>query len=92
LLFFFYSGHFKNVVFRDITAVSAPIDPTLVGFQDGSDWKPYIIKDHASMELIGFDRDHIIENVLFDNVVLDGRKVTAEHVTMNEFVTNVRFE
>lgn len=85
-------GHIRNVVFRDITAVSAPIDPTLTGFQDGPDWKPYIIKDHASMELVGFDEDHIIENVLLDNVVLDGRKVTAEHVAMNEFVKNVRFK
>lgn len=85
-------GHIKNVIFRDITAVSAPIDPTLVGFQDGPDWKPYIIKDHASIQLVGFDENHIIENVLFDNVVLDGRKVTAEHVTMNDFVKDVRFE
>ena len=44
------------------------------------------------MELIGFDENHIVENVLFDNVVLDGRKVTAENVTMNEFVRDVRFE
>ena len=85
-------GHIQNVVFRDITAVSAPIDPTLTGFQDGSDWKPYIIKDHASMELVGFDESHIVEDVLFDNVVLDGRKVTAEHVTMNEFVRDIQFE
>ena len=85
-------GHVKNVIFRDITATSAPIDPTLKGFQDGSDWKPYIIKDHASMILHGFDEDHIIENVLFDNVVLDGRKVTAENVVMNDFVRDVRFK
>lgn len=85
-------GHIRNVIFRDITAVSAPIDPTLTGFQDGTDWKPYIIKDHASIELIGFDQDHIVENVLFDNVVLDGRKVTAENVTMNDFVKGIRFE
>lgn len=85
-------GHIRNVTFRNITAVSAPIDPTLTGFQDGSDWKPYVIKDHASMTLAGFDENHIIENVLFDNVVLDGRKVTAENVVMNEFVKDVRFE
>ncbi len=85
-------GHIRNVIFRDITAVSAPIDPTLRGFQDGSDWKPYIIKDHASMELVGFDKDHIVEDVLFDNVVLDGRKVEAKNVTMNEFVKGVRFK
>ena len=85
-------GHIRNVIFRDITATSAPIDPTLTGFQDGPDWKPYIIKDHASMELVGFDENHMVENVLFDNVVLDGRKIRAENVTMNEFVKNVRFE
>lgn len=85
-------GHIKNVVFRDITAVSAPIDPTLTGFQDGPDWKPYIIKDHASMELVGFDENHIVENVLFDNVILDGKKVEAKQVTTNEFVKDVRFE
>ena len=64
------------MIFRNITARSAPIDPTLTGFQDGPDWKSYVIKDHASMELVGFDKNHIVENVLFDNVVLDGRKVT----------------
>ena len=85
-------GHIRNVIFRDITAVSAPIDPTLTGFQDGSDWKPYIIKDHASMEIVGYDQDHIVEDVLFDNVVLDGKKVTAQEVTMNEFVEAVQFK
>jgi hypothetical protein len=85
-------GHIKDVTFRNITAVSAPIDPTLTGFQDGSDWKPYVIKDYASMELIGFDQDHIVENVLFDNVMLDEKKVGSQNVTMNEFVENIRFE
>ena len=41
---------------------------------------------------VELSRNFIIENVLFDNVVLDGRKVTAENVTMNEFVKHVRFE
>jgi hypothetical protein len=40
----------------------------------------------------GFDEDHIVENVLFDNVVLDGRTVKAKNVMMNAFVKNVRFE
>ena len=75
-------GHIKGVTFRNITATSAPIDPTLTGFQDGPDWKPYIIKDHASMELVGFDEDHIVENVLFDNVMLDGKKVEARQVKL----------
>ena len=85
-------GHIKNVTFRNITATSAPIDTTLTGFQDGPDWKPYIIRDHASMEFVGFDQDHIVENVLFDNVILDGKKVEAKQVIMNEFVKDVRFE
>jgi hypothetical protein len=79
------------VVFRNITATSAPIDTTLTGFQDGTDWKPYIIRNHASMELVGFDENHIIDGVLFENVVLDGKKVEAKNVTMNDFVKNVRF-
>ena len=40
----------------------------------------------------GYVSYNIIENVLFDNVVLDGRQVTAEYVTMNDFVKDVRFE
>ena len=85
-------GHIKNVTFRNITATSAPIDTTLTGFQDGADWKPYIIRDHASMELIGYDEHHLIEGVLFENVLLDGKKVEAKEVTMNDFVKDVTFE
>ncbi|MDX2432135.1 MAG: glycosyl hydrolase family 28 protein [Bacteroides sp.] len=85
-------GHIRDVTFRNITAVSAPIDTTLTGFQDGSDWKPYIIRDHASMELVGFDQDHIVENVLFDNVMLDGKKVGEENVTSNDFVKDIRYK
>jgi len=85
-------GQIRDVTFRNITAVSAPIDTTLTGFQDGPDWKPYIIRDHSSMELVGFDQDHIVEDVLFDNVMLDGKKVIRQQVIMNEFVKNVRFK
>lgn len=85
-------GHIKNVVFRNITATSAPIDTTLTGFQDGTDWKPYIIRNHASMELVGFDENHIIDCVLYENVVLDGKKVEAKNVTMNDFVKNVQYK
>lgn len=85
-------GHIRNVTFSNIKAVSAPIDTTLTGFQDGPDWKPYVIRDHASMELIGFDQDHIVENVLFDNVVLDGKRVVEPQVTMNEFVRSIQFK
>ncbi len=84
-------GNIRNVTFKDITAISAPIDTTLTGFQDGSDWKPYIIKDHASMELIGYDEHHTIEGVLFENVLLDGKPVVKEQVTINEFVKDIQF-
>lgn len=84
-------GNITGVVFRNITAVSAPIDTTLTGFQDGSDWKPYIIRDHASIELIGYDQDHIVQDVLFDNVILDGKKLSLQNVTKNKFVEDVRF-
>ncbi|MDQ8183311.1 glycosyl hydrolase family 28 protein [Pelagicoccus sp. SDUM812005] len=85
-------GNIRNVLFQNITATSAPIDPTLEGFQDGTDWKPYVIKDHASIELVGFDSEHTVEGVVFDNVILDGRKVEAGNVMMNEFVEDVRFK
>lgn len=85
-------GNVRNVTFKDITATSAPIDTTLTGFQDGSDWKPYIIRDHASMLLTGFDETHTVEGVYFDNVIVDGKKVVAEQVKMNDFVKDVRFK
>lgn len=85
-------GNVRNVIFKDISAISAPIDPTLTGFQDGSDWKPYIIKNHASMELIGYDADHTVEGILFDNVILDGKNVKDLEITKNDFVKNVSFQ
>ncbi|MEI6865251.1 glycosyl hydrolase family 28 protein [Flavicella sp.] len=85
-------GNVRNVLFKDIIATSAPIDPNLTGFQDGSDWKPYIIKDHASMLLTGFDKDHTVENVVFENVILDGKRIEENQVIMNEFVKDVKFK
>ncbi len=85
-------GNIRNILFKDIVATSAPIDTTLTGFQDGTDWKPYIIRNHASMNLVGFDEDHCIKGVSFDNVILDGKKMSAENITVNEFVTNIEFK
>ncbi|TXG39051.1 glycosyl hydrolase family 28 protein [Seonamhaeicola maritimus] len=85
-------GNVRSVVFKDIVATSAPIDTTLTGFQDGTDWKPYIIRDHASMLLTGFDDTHTAENIIFDNVVLDGKKVEEHQVKANEFVKNIQFK
>lgn len=85
-------GNIRNIAFKDIMAISAPIDTTLTGFQDGSDWKPYIIRDHASLELIGFDEEHTIEGVVFENVILDGKPVVAKQVTTNDFVKSIQFK
>ena len=85
-------GNVRNVVFKDIVATSAPIDTTLTGFQDGTDWKPYIIKDHASMQLIGFDETHTIEGVTFENVILDGKEVQSNQVITNDYVTGIKFK
>ncbi|GLR18459.1 glycosyl hydrolase family 28 protein [Portibacter lacus] len=85
-------GNIRGVIFKDIVATSAPIDTSLTGFQDGSDWKPYIIRDHASMEIIGYDVDHTAEDIMFENVVLDGKVIKKEQITINEFVKNVKVE
>ncbi len=86
-------GHIKNIVFRDITTTSAPIDPTLKGFQDATDWKPYEIVDHASVEVIGYDEGHLVENVTFDNVVIDGKKFDENStIFVNEFARNIEFK
>lgn len=85
-------GNIRNVIFKDIVAKSAPIDTTLIGFQDGTDWKPYIIKDHASIRLIGFDEKHTIQGVTFENVILDGKPLQSSQVTTNKFVKEVRFK
>lgn len=84
-------GNIRGVTFKNITAISAPIDTTLTGFQDGIDWKPYLIREHASMLLTGFDKDHTAENIVFDNVILDGKKVQEHQVISNEFVKDVKF-
>lgn len=82
-------GHIKNVTFKNITATSAPIDTTLTGFQDGTDWKPYIIKNHASINLIGFDESHLVEDIVFENVVLDGKAIDSSQINRNNFVKNI---
>ncbi|OJV35610.1 MAG: hypothetical protein BGO33_12160 [Bacteroidia bacterium 43-41] len=59
---------------------------------------------HKDFEFLGYDNDHTIKNVLIENVVINGRKVTQEDIkinpriggreskegiVMNEFVYNV---
>ena len=44
---------------------------------------------HKEIEFLGFDAEHGINNVLIENVVINGRKVTLNDVKKNEFVHNV---
>lgn len=59
---------------------------------------------HRDFEFLGYDKDHAINNVLIENVVINGRKITREDIkinppigsreakegiAMNEFVYNV---
>jgi polygalacturonase len=38
---------------------------------------------HKDFEFLGYDADHAIKNVLIDNVVINGRKVTQEDIKIN---------
>ena len=49
-----------------------------------------IIRDHATLELIGFDTVQAVEGV-FEDVVLDGNKVKGRQLIMNDFVKDVQF-
>jgi polygalacturonase len=56
---------------------------------------------HKEFEFLGFDADHVVKNVLIENVVINGRKVTQddvvvrngreikEGIAINNFVHNV---
>ena len=44
---------------------------------------------HREIEFRGFDANHAINNVLIDNVVINGKKVTKDDVVMNDYVYNV---
>ena len=41
------------------------------------------------IEFLGFNADHAIKNVLIENVVINGKKVTKEDIVMNDYVYNV---
>ena len=41
------------------------------------------------IEFLGYDAEHAIKNVLIDNVVINGKKVSREDVVMNDYVYNV---
>jgi hypothetical protein len=44
-----------------------------------------------TVELKGFDESHSVENVLFQNVVLNGKVLTENIINKNEFVKNITF-
>lgn len=41
------------------------------------------------IELLGYDAEHLVQNVLFRNVVLNGRPITRDDIRTNDFVRNV---
>ena len=47
--------------------------------------------DPLRVELTGFDESHRVEQVLFDNVIVNGRPLAPEAVKTNAFVTGIRF-
>ena len=48
--------------------------------------------DPATVSLVGFDKDHAIDKVLFDHVVVNGHPLDKAAVKENEFVSDVRIE
>jgi hypothetical protein len=38
---------------------------------------------HKDLEFLGYDADHAIKNVLIENVVINGRKLTQEDIKVN---------
>ena len=44
------------------------------------------------VELKGFDTTHLVENVLFRDVVVNGKPLTSAEVKTNEFVKMIRME
>ena len=44
---------------------------------------------HREFEFLGYDADHGIKNVVIDNVVINGRKVTLNDVARNRFVYDI---
>ncbi len=48
--------------------------------------------DPLRVELQGFDATHVVENVVFRRVVVNGKPLGAAEVKSNEFVRNVTVE
>jgi hypothetical protein len=44
------------------------------------------------IELLGFDADHAIRDVTFDNVTVQGKKITDKDITANDFVYDIKVQ
>lgn len=44
---------------------------------------------NPTVQFLGYDATHRVENVVLDNVVVNGHKVTVEDIRTNEFVNNI---
>ena len=44
---------------------------------------------NPAVQFLGYDATHRIENVVLDNVVVNGHRITAEDVKTNEFVNDI---
>jgi hypothetical protein len=60
------------------------------GHINGISFKDISVKGSPlTVELKGFDDTHLVEDVTFENVVLNGTALTKESIRSNEFVRNV---
>jgi len=46
----------------------------------------------CTIQLVGYDADHAVENVIFRNVTVNGRRITAADVKANGFVRGVQVQ
>jgi polygalacturonase len=51
-----------------------------------------VTADHLRVELTGFDETHRVQDVLFQDVVVNGKPLTGTDVKRNAFVGNVRVQ
>jgi hypothetical protein len=53
-----------------------------------SNHRPFPLRQE--IELLGFDKDHVVKDVLIQNVVIKGKKVTIDDVSKNWYVSGVK--
>lgn len=98
------SARISNVRFEDLRIEESPrlislwIDKaswtrdTERGHIDGVAFKNIrAVADPLRVELHGFDETHAVENVVFENAVVNGRPLSSADVKTNAFVRNVDF-